>query len=337
LEWGGLEAEMPTNLPPEYFDAEERFREAKSPGEKIERLEELIRTVPKHKGTDKLRADLRRKLSKLKDSAQAKKKVSKRESVFSIDKEGAGQVAVVGPANVGKSALVAALTNAEPEVAPYPCSTWVPTPGMMQVENIQIQLIDTPPLDREHVEPQLVDLIRRSDLLLLVVDLQGFPIEQLQGTLAFLEDHRILPGGAGEPGADSRRATLKPMLLLVNKCDDERCQEDFEVFCELLEGDWSPIPLSATSGRNLDRLRWAVFEALEVIRVYSKPPGRDADFSAPFVLPAGSTVEQFAGRVHNDFLKSMKTARLWGEGVHDGQLVGRDHVLHDGDVVELRT
>jgi ribosome-interacting GTPase 1 len=158
---------MPTNLPPEYFEVEKRYRAASSPEEKAACLEEMLGTIPKHKGTDKLRADLRRKLSKLKDAARTRKGTSRQVSAFHIDKEGAGQAVVIGPANVGKSALVAALTNATPEVADYPFTTWTPTPGMMPVEDIQVQLIDTPPLNSEFVDPELINLIRRADLILL--------------------------------------------------------------------------------------------------------------------------------------------------------------------------
>ena len=184
---------MPTNLPPQYFEVEKRFRAAKLPEEKIACLEELLGTIPKHKGTDKLRADLRHRLSKLKTAAQTRKGAGRQESVFQIDKEGAGQAAIVGPANVGKSALLAALTNATPEVSEYPYTTWIPIPGMLPFEDIQLQLIDTPPLNKEHVEAELLDLIRRADLILAVVDLQTYPIEQLEDTLEILKEHRIAP------------------------------------------------------------------------------------------------------------------------------------------------
>lgn len=327
---------MPINLPPEAVAAEKRYRAAKSVPEKIATLEEFLSTIPKHKGTDRLRAGLRKRLSKLKSSSQSQKKLSKRESVFYVDKEGAGQVVVIGPTNVGKSALVAALTNAKPEVADYPYTTWTPTPGMMLHENVQIQLIDTPPLDREFVEPELLDLIRRSDVILLVVDLQTDPDEQLDDAIAFLKEHRIVPDHLKDRYDEEQRVTFKPLLVLTNKCDDESCAEVFDIFCEMLEEDWPLIPVSATTGRNVERLKQAVFERLELIRVYAKPPGQDPDLSTPYLLEQGSTVEAFAEKVHRDFFEKLKTARVWGSGVYDGQMVGRDHVLHDGDVVELR-
>jgi len=327
---------MPINLPPEAIEAERRYRAAKSVAERIACLEEFISAIPKHKGTDKLRADLRRRLSKLKSASPTQKGVSRRASAFHIDKEGAGQVVVVGSPNVGKSALVATLTNATPEVADYPYSTWTPTPGMMPVENIQIQLIDTPPLNRDYVEPELLDLIRRSDLILLIVDLQTYPIQQLEDMIAILQEHRIVPFHLKDRYTEQRGLTFIPLLVLVNKSDDESSDEDFEILCELLEDDWPLFPVSATTGRNLERLKEVVFERLEIIRVYSKPPGREPDLSAPFVLEKGSTLADFAGKVHQDFLEKLTAARVWGSAVYDGQMVGRAHVLQDGDVVELR-
>jgi len=327
---------MPTNLPPEYFEVERRYRAARSIRERIDCLEELLSTIPKHKGTDRLRGDLRRKLAKLKAASQTRKGISRRVSAFRIDREGAGQVAVVGPANTGKSTLVATLTNATPEVANYPYTTWTPTPGMMPVEDVQIQLIDTPSLNREYVEPELIALIRRSDLILLVVDLQAYPIQQLEDAIAFLQEYRIVPCHLRERYVDQRHMTFRPFLVLVNKCDDESLDDDFEVLRELLEDDWPLLPVSAKTGRGLECLKRAVFERLEIIRVYSKPPGREPDLSAPFVMKKGSTVEEFAGKVHGDFLENLKSARVWGSATYDGQMVRRDHVLEDGDVVELR-
>ena len=303
---------MPTNLPPDYFQMEKEYRQATSPEEKISLLEEMYSIVPKHKGTDHLRAELRRRLSKLKTASQARKKTSRQASAYHLDKEGAGQVVVVGLTNVGKSALVAALTNATPEVADAPYSTWSPTPGMMPVEDIQIQLIDTPPLTRDYIEPEMMNMIRNADLILLVVDLQGYPIQQLEDAVAILEEQRIIPRHRQHLYTGERRPAIIPLLVAVNKNDDERSDEDYQVLCELLEEEWSLISLSAATGRNFDRLKQVVFEQLEIIRVYSKRPGSPPDLDAPFVLKKGTTVEELAGKVHKDFLQSLKSARIWG-------------------------
>jgi ribosome-interacting GTPase 1 len=328
---------MPTNLPPEAIEAERRYREAETPEEKIACLEEYISLIPKHKGTDHLRADLRRKLSKLKDAAQTRRGARKQISPYHIDREGAGQVVLVGMTNVGKSALLAALTNATPEVSPAPYTTWEPTPGMMLARNVPVQLIDTPPLDKDYVDPEHLNLLRRCDLILVVVDIQTFPLQQLEDAIAILRENRIVPLAWRDRYQGQPRLTFKRFLILVNQADDEQLDEDFEVLCELLEEDWPLIPVSAATGRNLDRLKQAVFEQLDVIRVYSRPPGKEPNFNAPFVMKKGGTVEDFAGKVHKDFLDQLKAARVWGTGVYDGQMVGRDHVLHDGDIVELRT
>jgi ribosome-interacting GTPase 1 len=327
---------MPTNLPPDYFKVEELYREAQTNEEKIRYIEEMMAIVPKHKGTDHLRADLRRKLAKLKDASESKKGAGRQISPFHIDKEGAGQVVLIGPTNAGKSALVTALTNATPDAAEYAFTSWIPTPGMMEVGKVQIQLIDTPSLDREHIEGELVNLIRRADLLLLVVDLQAFPIEQIETTITFLEERRIAPLRRKERYAGERGFIFIPLLVVVNKCDTKSADEDFEVLCELLDEDWPMIPVSATTGRNFDQLKQAVFDQLEIMRIYAKPPGKAADLSRPFVMKKGGTVEEFAGKVHKDFLEKLKSARVWGSAAHDGLMVSRDHVLQDGDVVELR-
>jgi len=326
---------MPTNLPPAYFEVQERLRAATTSAERIELVQELLSVIPKHKGTEKLRGDLKRRLARLRAQAQAPKKAGARESAFHIAREGAGQVVVVGPPNVGKSALVAALTNATPEVADYPFTTWEPTPGMMPVEDIQVQLIDTPPLSREHVESELLQLIRHADLVLLLVDLQADPFLHLEEAVALLEEHRIVPRHRMARFAGQQGYLFLPFLVLANKCDDPSTEEDCTIFRQLLEEEWAVLPVSVTTGRNLDLLKRTVFDLLEIIRVYTKVPGRDPDMESPFVLRKGSTVADLAGRIHKDFLEKLKMARVWGSGVFEGQAVQRDYVLHDGDIVEL--
>lgn len=326
---------MPTNLPPDFYEAEKRFRLAKSPEEKIACLEEMLSIIPKHKGTDHIRADYRRQISKLRSAARTQKGGSIHVSAFRINREGPGQVVVLGPTNVGKSALVAALTNATPEVAPTPYTTWRPTPGMMVVDNVQIQLIDTPPLDREYLEPELVDLIRRSDLILLVLDLQTHPDQQLETTIEILKQNRIVPLHLKDGVEADQYVWYVPVLVLTNKCDDESLDEICQIFRELLEDEWPILSVSASTGRNLDQLRQAVFERLQLIRVYSKAPDEEPDFSKPVVLKEGATLEEFTKEIHKDFHEKLKFAKVWGSTTFDGQMVQRDYILSDGDVVEL--
>jgi len=326
---------MPTNLPPEYFRAEQVFREAESTSAKIAALEEMMSTIPKHKGTDKLRAELRGKISRLKEDQQKKKGAGKHESEYHIEKEGAGRVVLIGSANVGKSSILAALTNATPVISEAPFSTWSPLPGMMLIDDVQIQLIDTPPLSKEQAQPDLFDLVRSADLILIVVDLQATPFQQLEDSLKLLNEHKIIPKQRESETKDERRVQFIPVLVVVNKDDNNQFDEDFIVFKELLEIKLPLIPISVTNKRNFDKLMNQIFESLEIIRIYSKPPSKDADLTKPFILKKGSNVDDLAGKVHHDFQQKLKTARVWGSNVFDGQLVGKEHILQDKDIVEL--
>jgi hypothetical protein len=326
---------LPANLPPTYFEAEKRYREAKTPAEGIAALEEMLAIMPKHKGTDKLKADLRRRISKLKSKQQQKKKVGRRDRSYTIEREGVGQVVLLGTPNVGKSSLVAALTNADPPVADFPHSTWNPTPGMMYFEDVQIQLIDMPPVSKEYTEPWLLDIARRADIILVVVDVQTDPMQQLEETVSFLKDNRIAPLGMADLYEVIDRWTFVSFLVVANKSDDQSTEENFEIFKSLVEDDWSLIPVSAKTGHNFDLLRQTLFTNLEIIRVYTKVPGKEPDRKAPFVLKKGSRLEDLASKIHKDFLEKLKYAKVWGMDVYDGQMVQRDHVLQDGDIVEL--
>jgi len=326
---------MPTNLPPEYFRAEQAFREAESTSAKVTALEEMMSTIPKHKGTDKLRAELRRKISKLKEEQQKKKGAGKHESEYHIEKEGAGRAVLIGFENVGKSSIVAALTHAAPKISEAPFTTWQPIPGMMEIEDVQNQITNHPPLSTANSQPELFDLIRSSDLVLIVVDLQTIPFQQLEDSLALLNEHKISPRQWKEKSIDERRIEFIPVLIVVNKDDDDKFDEDFEVFKALTDTELPLVPISVTKKRNFDNLKNRIFESLEVIRIYSKPPGKEPDLTKPFILKKGNTIEDLAGKVHHDFIHNLKTARVWGKNVFDGQMVGKDHILYDKDIVEL--
>lgn len=326
---------MPTNLPPEYYKIEQQMKEADSVSEKLTLMDEMMSVIPKHKGTDKLRADLRKKISKLKTTPQSKKGGARKESVFNISKEGAGQVVLIGPPNVGKSALVDALTNASPQVSESPMTTWAPLPGMMPIKDIQVQLIDTPHLNNDYVDKDYFDLLRRCDLILLVTDVQGDPFAQLEECSKILEDQNIAPLRLKDSFSDRPKMRFKPVHVLANKTDSDEFDENIEIFEELLDDNWPYIPVSAITGRNFEQLADVIIERLDVIRVYSKTPGKPADMEIPFVLKKGDTVEEFAIKVHKEIAQKMKTARVWGHNVFDGQMVQRDHQLADGDIVEV--
>ena len=326
---------MPANLPPHYFEAEKRYREARTPQEKVEHLEEMLTIMPKHKGTDKLRADLRRKISKFKSQAQQKKGTSRRETAYTIDREGAAQIVLIGPPNTGKSSLVAALTNAEPEVADFPHSTWKPTPGMVQYENIQFQLIDTPPLTREYIEPEMGYLMQRADILIIVLDLQSYPLKQYEETLSILKNFRIFPDEDSVQEDLKKPPFIKKMFLVLNKMDSRDDEEVYEIFMELSETTLPGLGVSTKSKANLSAFVQRLYQLAGIIRVYTKAPGKKPEKASPFVLAQGSTLEQLATKVHKDFATKMNFARVWGRKAYDGQMVQRDYILEDEDVVEL--
>lgn len=326
---------MPANLPPPYFEAEKRYREAKTPEDKIEVLEEMLTIMPKHKGTDKLRADLRRRIAKHKVEGQQKKGLAKRETAFSVEREGAVQATVIGAANSGKSSLVAVLTNAKPEVADFPHSTWKPTPGMANFENVQLQLVDTPPVPAEFIDPGMSDLLRRTDIVVILVDIHGDPLQQLEDCLDFLAGLRIYPFGMEVPEDLKKTPFRKKVLVAVNKVDDDAAGQDYEAFVELSEPPVPCIGISTRTGHNLHGFLEAVFDLAEMIRVYTKTPGKEPDIQSPFVLPRESTLEDLASKIHKDFVSRLKFAKVWGKAVFDGQMVHRDYVLKDGDIVEI--
>jgi small GTP-binding protein len=313
---------MPANLPPQYFEAEENFRQAKNPLEKIAALEEMLAIMPKHKGTDHLRAKLRARIAKLTEASE-KKAATKRASVV-IEKEGAAQVAVIGLPNAGKSQLVSSITNASPPVADYPFTTHSATPGMMEFENIQIQLIDTPPLVPQAIEFWLPHMLRRTDALLIMVDLSHDPLEQIETILNQLQKMRI------EIGENKTKA-----LIIGNKLDLDKDHNNYAALQNEYEGRLPLIAISAREGTGLDELKAKIYEVLDIIRVYTKIPGGKPDFADPIILDRGSTLADAAAEVHKDFAAKMKYARIWGSGKHDGVMAKRDHVLQDGDIIEL--
>ena len=326
---------MPANLTPDYHRAEARFRSAKTVRDRLEALEEMLRIMPKHKGTDGLQADIKARIAKLRK--QPEKKGARASHSWLIPSEGAGQVVLVGPPNTGKSSLVRFLTHATPDVAEYPFTTREPTPGMMSFEDVGIQLIDLPPLCEEHVEPWVYDLVRHSDLVWLVLD--GLdPMDEMDLAIRLLAQKRIalepVDGASGvEEAADA--AVVRPAMLVVTGVDKPGVGEALPLFEEWLEGRWPWVAVSASTGRGMDDLRRKTFAALRVMRVYTKQPGKAPDRDTPFTLPIGSTVGDLAARIHKDILATMKFARIWGPSAFDGQTVQRDHVLAEGDVVEI--
>ena len=322
---------MPANLTPQYLEAEKSFRNAKTTEEKIACLEEMLAVMPKHKGTDHLRAELRTRMAKLQESV-GKKPGGARMSM-KIEKAGAAQVIVIGPPNTGKSQIVSAITSAKPTVAAYPYTTQIATLGMMQFENIQLQLIDTPPIGDQPPEWWLLNMIRRADVVMIVLNLVQDAITAAETIVGILKEKRIELGKA-PPEQDEEGPVFKKALVVGNMADLDYGGNNYRDLENHFAGKLPTIAISAVSG-NLDGLKTKLFEILVVIRVYTKTPGGKPDLTDPIVLQKGSTLETAATAIHKSLAQKMKFARIWGSGKHDGVMVSRDHVLEDGDVIEL--
>ena len=326
---------MPANLPPQYFEAEKIYRQAKTPDEKIEALETMLAIMPKHKGTDKLRAELRTRIAKFQDEAQRRQGSTRRGSAYNIRKEGAGQVVLVGLPNVGKSQLVSAFTEASPVVADYPFTTKQPMPGMMRFENIQIQLLDMPPINDRDAKPWFAHLLRNADILLIMIDLGNDPINQMQALIDDLGKMKVIVRESEKQGELQIGIAYKKAMIIANKTDLDESGERYKQLHSHYDGELPVIPVSFHEVTGLEDLELSIFNALNIIRVYTKTPGKKADYTDPVILKKGSTLENAAESVHKDFRAGLKYALLWGSGKFDGQRIKRDHVLADGDVVEL--
>jgi ribosome-interacting GTPase 1 len=324
---------MPANLPPQYFEAEKNFRTAKSSGEKIAALEEMLAIMPKHKGTDHLRAELRSRIAKLAHQ-QSKKSGTQRTSMM-IDKEGAAQIAIIGLPNSGKSQLIANITKATPIIAQYPLSTHNALPGMMEFEDIKIQLVDTPPLAPQTIQWWLPPMLRQTDALLLLVDLSYDPVSQLTEIRDHLEKMRIVIGDSIYNLQEDVTSWHKKAIIIANKLDADDNNRNYQFLQNNLDKKLSVVAISAVLGIGLDKLKLEIYKMLDIIRVYTKTPGQKADTSDPIVLPRGSTLLDAAAAVHKDFATKLKYARIWGSGKHDGIMAKRDHSLEDGDIIEL--
>jgi ribosome-interacting GTPase 1 len=325
---------MPANLTPQYLEAEKSFRAAKTAEEKIACLEEMLAVMPKHKGTDHLRAELRTKMARLTESLG--RKASTARMSMKIEKAGAAQVVVIGPPNTGKSQIVASITSARPAVAAYPYTTQTATPGMMHFENIQLQLIDTPPIGEQPPEWWLLNMIRRADVLMIVVSLGRDAVVPAGAIVDMLREKRIVPGPSQAGGEDDEESPLiyKKALIVGNMADLDPGGGRYRALHCFYEGRIPTIAVSAASG-NLDGLKKKLFEILDVIRVYTKTPGGRPDMTEPIVLEKGGTLESAAASIHRSLAQKMKFARVWGSGKFDGVMVRRDHVLQDGDIIEL--
>jgi hypothetical protein len=338
---------MPANLSPEYKAAEANFRKARDPRERLEWLREMLRVIPKHKGTDHLQGDIKHKIKDLSDELEGPKKGGTRSGPAVVTRpEGAAQLALIGPPNSGKSSLHVRLTGSNAHVAPYPFTTQHPEPGMMPHEDIYFQLVDLPAISPEHPVPWIADAMQSADGCLLVVDLSDPDcVEQMQTLHDVLRQRRVALTERWEPvdppigvDDDDPFGMRFPTLMLANK--SERLPDadaELRVFRELTGLPYPALPVSAATGHGLGELGPFLFRNLRVLRVYTKTPGHPADRTRPFTLRYGQTVGDVARFVHQDLTRTLRYARVWGKSGFDGQHVGREHKVEDGDIVELHT
>jgi ribosome-interacting GTPase 1 len=335
---------MPTNVTPEYKAAEAEYRKARTPEDRLQCLREMLRTIPKHKGTEHLQAELKTRVKELTEALAGPRKGGARTGPPTVVRaEGAAQIALLGPANSGKSSLHARLTGSHAEVGPFPFTTQFPQPGMLPYEDINFQLVDLPPVSAQHFPPWLANTLEPAAGTLLVVDL-GDPecVEQVEELHRLLSPARITLTASWEEQAagedDDPFAVELPTLLVTTKSDQlSEPDEELATFRDLTGYRYPALCVSAVDGRGLDGIGPFLFEHLGVVRVYTKVPGQPPDHSRPFTVRRGQTVGDVATLVHKEIAADLRYARLWGRGTFDGQHVGRDHPLADGDIVELHT
>jgi ribosome-interacting GTPase 1 len=339
---------MPANLTPQYLAADKRFREAKTSQEKLIYLQEMMALIPKHKGTEKMRADIKTRISKL-IKMKGQKSQTRHSTWYHFEKQGAGQVAIFGAPNVGKSSIVKILTNAPTEIAPYPFTTTSPIAGMLIYEDLQIQLIDTPPLT-EDSPPWLFHIIRTADSSIWVIDVSSDDIlENTELCLKQLKEANLLPDSGSLPlsfpneknpqepmtnDKEQSEVIIKPIIVVANKLDEPNALFGLEIVKELI-GDMPLIQVSVNNKTGLEELKQKIFESLGVIRVYTKPQGKQPDLVDPVIIKKGSTVMDAAKNLHKEFAANLKYARLWDNKEHNGQMVERNYVLKDRDIIEF--
>ena len=343
---------MPANLSPEYKAAADAFRKARDPQERLEHLREMLRVIPKHKGTDHLQADLKRRIKELDEELAGPKRGGTRSGPpLVIRPEGAAQLALVGAPNSGKSLLHDRLTGSGAKSGPYPFTTQYPEPGMLRWEDVHFQLVDLPAIDAGHPVPWLTSTLQSADACLLVVDLadpdclqhvaavQAELVRRKTTLVTHWPADADADAVADAAGPDDDVFALRlPTLLIANKADLlDHADTDLEVLAELEEPHFPTLLVSAQTGAGLGDVGGWLWRRLGLVRVYTKAPGKPAERSRPFTLRSGEqTVEDAARLVHRDMARTLKYARVWGRSVTaDGQHVGREHRLADGDVLEL--
>lgn len=328
---------MPANLTQQYLKAEAAYRESQTLQEELDCLQVMLREIPKHKGTDRLQADLKSKIAKLKLDLQKASSAASPKSALKIPRQGAGRVLLIGAPNSGKSQLLAALTRAQPEIAPYPFTTRSPLPGMMFYEDCPFQLIDLPPVTADSMDPATIGLVRGADLVCLVIDLASDTlIQDTQAVLDRFQSSKTRFGRETLLDETDVGVSYTGTIVVFNKCDDRSATARLAMLDEFLSLSFDRLHVSASTGIGLPELRKSVFERLKIVRVYTKhPKQKDPDMTKPFTIRQGQTLLDVAECVHCDMAASLRSARVWCKTDPGGTTVNPDYQPQDGDIVEL--
>ena len=329
---------MPANLPPQYYALEKEFNKETDLHEKLRMAQELLTIMPKHKGTDKLQAEMKAKISKLKkqiDDGGKKSGIRHADPHSHIDKEGAGQIILIGPPNSGKSSLLESLTNAKPLIADYPFATREPMTGMMFYETVHLQLIDTPAISDDQTPPYLPNLIRQADIVVLICDISADNFEDcIREAIDYLGQKNIILTSNPVAQGDDTRMVYKKTIIAANKYLEDESGQGLEELRKK-HTDFIIVPVSILDDESLNKFKTEIFRALNIIRVYTKRIGHEVEFVDPIILPVGGTVEDAAVMLHKDFAYKLQFAKVWGKGKFEGQRVKNSYTLSDGDIIEF--
>lgn len=305
---------MPVNASPEYGHAEKQFDKAVSDEERLLALEEMMRTMPGHKGAESLRAQLRIRYKRLKEKIETRGKKSGKSNKIIIKKESM-QATIVGLPNTGKSSLFKILTkNENPTISDVAFSTYQPIPGIMNFEDAQIQIIDMPPFPNEDKST-----INVTDTLLITIN----NFSQIAESEKYLQK------------------SIAKKIYIFTKIDTLN-ESEKRKFDATLKSKYKKIDFVMFSNENhtneeLNNLKQKIFNSFPIIRVYTKEPKREST-GIPMILPKDSTAKDVAEKIIKGMSKKIKKTKIWGpSSKFPGQMVGPEHILKDKDIVEFQT
>ena len=302
---------MTINAHPEYISAEKEYYSAENDEERLDALEKMISVLPGHKGAEKLRAQIRLRYKKLKEKLSKEKKSKKSSGKVGIKKEDM-QAVIVGKTGTGKSSLISLLTNVHTKIADYHFTTKSPVVGIMDYDNIGIQLIEVPAIESEYYDRGIVNT---ADTIIVLVT----AIEQI------LEIEKKIEKSKGKK------------IIVFNKIDLFSENERRKISATLSSKRHDFIIISTATGEGIDKLKEKLFQSFPKLRIYTKEPGKEKA-KKPIILPPESTVKNVAEKILKGFSARIKETRIWGpSSKYAGQVVGLNHVMKDMDVVEFRT